>query len=213
MSSVGVVHVVDDDESLRLALVRLFRTVGIEARPYGSVDEFQRREKAGAPECLVLDVRLPGMNGLELQEQLIRLGIHLPVILMTGHGDIQMSVRGMKAGAIDFLTKPFRDQDMLDAVTAALKADQKRRAADAELLELRKRYATLTPREQEVMLLVATGKMNKQVAGELDISEVTVKIHRGAVMRKMRARTLPDLVLMVDALRSGEAVETANTMV
>jgi len=213
MSSVGVVHVVDDDESLRLALVRLFRSVGIDARPYGSVDEFQKRQKVGPPECLVLDVRLPGMNGLELQEQLIRLGIHLPVILMTGHGDIQMSVRGMKAGAIDFLTKPFRDQDMLDAVTAALMTDQKRRAADDELLELRKRYATLTPREQEVMLLVATGKMNKQVAGELDISEVTVKIHRGAVMRKMRARTLPDLVLMVDALKSGRATETPNTMV
>jgi FixJ family two-component response regulator len=213
MSSAGVVHIVDDDESLRLALVRLFRSVGIEARPYGSVDEFQNREKINAPECLVLDVRLPGTNGLELQEQLIRLGVHLPVILMTGHGDIQMSVRGMKAGAIDFLTKPFRDQDMLDAVTVAIKTDQKRRAVDAELLDLRQRYATLTPREQEVMLLVATGKMNKQVAGELDISEVTVKIHRGAVMRKMQARTLPDLVLMVDALKAIGPTETPNTYV
>jgi FixJ family two-component response regulator len=150
--------------------------------------------------CLVLDVRLPGISGLDFQSQLADLGIHLPVILVTGHGDIQMSVRAMKAGAVDFLPKPFRDQDLLDAVTAAIERDRRRRAAGAGADLIHARFLTLSPREQQVMMLVTGGKMNKQVAGELGISEITVKIHRGAAMRKMGARTLADLVRMADAL-------------
>ena len=151
--------------------------------------------------CLVLDVRLPGISGLDFQSQLAELGIHLPVILITGHGDIQMSVRAMKAGAVDFLPKPFRDQDLLDAVTAAVERDRRRRMADEGIDLVRDRFVTLTPREKQVMMLVTSGKMNKQVAGDLGLSEITVKIHRGAAMRKMGARTLADLVRMADALK------------
>ena len=151
--------------------------------------------------CLVLDVRLPGISGLDFQSQLAELGIHLPVILVTGHGDIQMSVRAMKAGAVDFLPKPFRDQELLDAVTAAIERDRRRRMADGGADLIRDRFLTLSPREQQVMMLVTAGKMNKQVAGELGLSEITVKIHRGAAMRKMGARTLADLVRMADALK------------
>jgi FixJ family two-component response regulator len=149
---------------------------------------------------LVLDVRLPGMSGLDFQEKLTGAGVRLPVVFMTGHGDIPMSVRGMKAGAIDFLTKPFRDQDMLDAVAQALARDQQRREEEGKIDALRERLATLSPRERQVMALVAAGKMNKQVAGDLDLSEITVKIHRGAAMRKMGARSLADLVRMAEAL-------------
>lgn len=151
--------------------------------------------------CIVIDLRLPDMNGLEFQDQLIRMGIRLPVVMMTGYGDIPMSVRAMKRGAVDFLPKPFRDQDMLDAVMAAIERDRQRRAADGGISQIRQRFETLSTRERQVMMLVTTGKMNKQVAGDLEISEITVKIHRGAAMRKMGARTLADLVRMADVVR------------
>lgn len=198
----AVVHIVDDDESLRRALDSLFRSVGLGTRLYGSAREFLEAKREERPGCLVLDVRLPGISGLEFQEQLAGHGIHLPAILITGHGDIPMSVRAMKAGAVDFLPKPFRDQDMLEAVTAAIERDRKRRTSDGDAAQVRDRYATLSPREQQVMMLVTTGKMNKQVAGDLGLSEITVKIHRGAAMRKMGARTLADLVRMADSLKS-----------
>ena len=201
MAESAVVHIVDDDESLREVLASLLRSVGLQTRTYASVSGFLNTKLADAPGCLVLDVRMPGSSGLDLQGQLVGLGIHLPVILMTGYGDIPMTVRGMKAGAVDFLTKPFRDQDMLDAVAAAISRDEARRAAAAADAALRQRFTTLSPREQQVMQLVATGLMNKQVAGDLGLSEITVKIHRGAAMRKMGARTLADLVRMAEALK------------
>ena len=195
-----VVHIVDDDESLRRAVDSLCRSVGFQTRTYGSAQEFLDAKPDDLPGCLVLDVRLPGISGLDFQSQLTALGIHLPVILVTGHGDIPMSVRAMKAGAVDFLPKPFRDQDLLDAVTAAIDRDRSRRLADGDANVLRDRFLTLSPREKQVMMLVTTGKMNKQVAGDLGLSEITVKIHRAAAMRKMGARTLADLVRMADAL-------------
>lgn len=197
----ATVHIVDDDESLRRVVDSLCRSVGLKTLTYGSAQEFlaaRREESAG---CLLLDVRLPGISGLDFQSQLAEHGIHLPVILMTGHGDIPMSVRAMKAGAVDFLAKPFRDQDLLDAVATAIERDRSRRAAQGDASLLRERFETLSPRERQVMLLVTTGKMNKQVAGDLGLSEITVKIHRGAAMRKMGARTLADLVRMADALK------------
>ncbi|MDI3561906.1 response regulator transcription factor [Bradyrhizobium sp. Arg816] len=196
-----VVHIVDDDDSLRLGLASLLRTVGLAARTYGSTQEFLNAEQSLSPGCIVLDIRLPGANGLDFQEELVALGIHLPVVLMTGHGDIPMSVRAMKAGAVDFLAKPFRDQDMIDAVTAAIKRDHLRRANENHAGAVSDRYAALSPREREVMALVTAGKMNKQIAAELHLSEVTVKIHRGAAMRKMGAHSLADLVRMADALK------------
>lgn len=200
MSGKAAFHVVDDDESLRAALDSLFRSAGLATRLYGSPAEFLGAPREDGPGCLVLDVRLPGMSGLDFQEKLTGAGVRLPVVFMTGHGDIPMSVRGMKAGAIDFLTKPFRDQDMLDAVAQALARDQQRREEEGKIDALRERLATLSPRERQVMALVAAGKMNKQVAGDLDLSEITVKIHRGAAMRKMGARSLADLVRMAEAL-------------
>lgn len=202
MGENAVVHVVDDDESLRSALVSLLRSVDIAARSYGSVGELLDSSPADAPGCLILDVRLPGLSGLDFQDRLDEFGIALPVVLMTGHGDIPMSVRAMKAGAVDFLAKPFRDQDMLDAVAAAIERDRARRRIEEGSAALRTRYATLSPREQQVMALVTAGKMNKQAAGELGLSEITVKIHRGAAMRKMGARTLADLVKMAEALNA-----------
>jgi FixJ family two-component response regulator len=201
MSEAAVIHIIDDEESMRLALDGLLRSVDFTTCMHESVDAFLKAARPDAPGCLVLDVRLPGIGGLDFQAQLTQIGIRLPVILMTGHGDVPMSVRGMKAGAIDFLIKPFRDQDMLDAVTAAIKQDRIRRKADAEEASLRERYAALSPREQQVMQLVAAGKMNKQAAGELRLSEITVKIHRAAAMQKMGAHTLADLVRMAEALR------------
>ena len=213
-SDAPIVNIVDDDDSLCRALDSLFRSVGLNTRTYGSVREFLQAGVSDAPACIVLDVRLPGTSGLEFQAQLAGLGIRLPVILITGHGDIPMSVRAMKAGAVDFLPKPFRDQDMLDAVTAAIDRDRQRRARDGEAARIVDRFATLSPREQQVMLLVAAGKMNKQVAGDLGLSEVTVKIHRGAAMRKMGARNLADLVRMADALKAKElGGPDANTWV
>ena len=163
--------------------------------------EFLEARRIDAPGCIVLDVRLPGVSGLDLQSKLADLEIRLPVILMTGHGDIPMTVRAMKAGAVDFLAKPFRDQDMIDAVSTAIERDRQRRDADSEVAEIRDRFATLSPREQQVMALVTAGKMNKQVAGALGLSEITVKIHRGSAMRKMNARSLADLVRMAETLK------------
>jgi FixJ family two-component response regulator len=197
----SIVHIVDDDESLRRAVDSLCRSVGFQTRTYASAQEFLDAKQEDRAGCLVLDVRLPGISGLDFQSQLAELGIHLPVILVTGHGDIPMSVRAMKAGAVDFLPKPFRDQDLLDAVTAAIERDRRRREVDGGAALIRDRYLTLSPREQQVMMLVTTGRMNKQVAGELGLSEITVKIHRGAAMRKMGARTLADLVRMADVLK------------
>lgn len=213
-NDIGFVHIVDDDESLRSAIESLVRSVGLQAGAYGSVREFLDAKIAEKPGCIVLDVRLPGVSGLDFQTQLAALGVRLPVILITGHGDIPMSVRAMKAGAVDFLPKPFRDQDLLDAIAVAIDRDRARRAADRDAAGLNDRYATLSPREQQVMQLVTAGRLNKQVAGELGLSEITVKIHRGAAMRKMGARTLADLVRMAEALKQGPGANSgANTPV
>jgi FixJ family two-component response regulator len=195
------VHLVDDDTGLRVALNSLFRSVGYRTREYGSAGEFLESGDARSAGCLVLDVRLPGTNGLDLQEQLVHAGVTMLVVLMTGHGDIPMSVRGMKAGAVDFLPKPFREQDMLDTVAVALARDAALRSERAQADELRSRLATLSSREREVMARVATGKMNKQIAFDLELSEITVKIHRGNAMRKMEARTLADFVKMAEMLK------------
>jgi FixJ family two-component response regulator len=193
-----IIHIVDDDESMRISLDSLFRSVGLLTRTYGAAHEFVGSVFGDLPGCIVLDVRLPGIGGLEFQEQFGELGIQLPVILMTGYGDVPMSVRAMKAGAVDFLPKPFRDQDMLDAVAVAIERDRKRRTIVGDSSSIRERFGTLSPREQQVMMLVTSGKMNKQIAGDLGISEITVKIHRGSAMRKMGARTLADLVRIAD---------------
>jgi FixJ family two-component response regulator len=197
----AVVHVVDDDASVRAALAGLFDSVGLAALTYARAGDFLSTKLADGPGCIIIDIRLPDMNGLEFQARLTQTGIRLPVIIITGHGDIPMSVRAMKGGALDFLPKPFRDQDMLDAVLAAIERDRERLAADRDISQLRHNFATLSAREQQVMLLVTAGKTNKQVAGDLGISEITVKIHRGAGMRKMCARTLADLVRMAEVLK------------
>jgi FixJ family two-component response regulator len=197
----AVVHVVDDDASLCGALESLFESVGLDTVTYGAARDFLNASLADQPGCIVIDIRLPDMSGLEFQAQLTQVGVRLPVIMMTGYGDIPMTVRAMKRGAMDFLSKPFRDQDMLDAVMAAIERDRQRRTADDNASQVRQRFGTLTPREQQVMMLVTTGKMNKQVAGELGVSEITAKIHRGAAMRKMGARTLADLVRMADVVK------------
>jgi FixJ family two-component response regulator len=201
----AVVHIVDDDEGLRHGLAALFRSLGLEARTYGSAREFVDAGKPDGPGCIVLDVRLPGMSGIEFQSQLSELGIGLPVILTTGYGDIPMTVRAMKAGAVDFLTKPFREQDMLDAVNEAIDRDRNRREAEGQRADIRERFAKLSSREQQVMMLVTDGKLNKQVAGELGLSEVTVKIHRSSAMRKMGVRALAQFVRVADAVRIGAA--------
>lgn len=194
------IYVIDDDRSVREALSSLFRSVGYKVQLFESTSEFMQAKRADANSCLVLDIRLPGVSGLDLQSHLNREQIQIPIIFMTGHGDIPMSVRAMKAGAIDFLAKPFRDQDMLDAVAAALETDRKRREADQSVAAVRSAFETLTPREREIMQFVTSGLMNKQVAGKLGLSEITVKIHRANVMKKMACQSLADLVRMAGLL-------------
>jgi RNA polymerase sigma factor (sigma-70 family) len=200
----GTVLVIDDDPAMREALQNLLRSVGLGVETYGSVPEFFAGQRPDSPYCLVVDVRLPGKSGLELQDELARENIRAPVIFITGHGDIPMSVRAMKAGAVEFLTKPFRDQDLLDAIQTAIEFDRTRRDNDEALTRLREAFETLTPREREVMALVVAGQRNKQIAAEMRVSEMTVKAHRGQVMRKMRARSIPELVRMADKLGTGE---------
>jgi FixJ family two-component response regulator len=195
-----IVFVIDDDASLRNALTNLFRSVGLRAEVFASAPELLQSKLPDVPSCLVLDVRLPGLSGLDFQAELSKANIHIPIIFMTGHGDIPMTVRAMKAGAVDFLTKPFRDQDMLDAVAAAIERDRERRKEEKVLSEVRSRFASLTPREQEVLALVASGLMNKQIAAEIGLAEITVKIHRGSIMKKMSAKSLADLVRMAELL-------------
>ena len=194
------VLVVDDDASLREALSGLFRSVGLDVRSFASAPGLLQSKLPEAPTCLVLDIRLPGVSGLDFQAQLAKANIHIPIIIVTGHGDIPMSVRAMKAGAVDFLTKPFRDQDMLDAVAQAIERDRVRRDSEKALIEVRRLFESLTTREREIMTHVTAGLMNKQVAAELDLSEITVKIHRGHVMKKMGVRSLADLVRMAEIL-------------
>jgi len=196
----GVVYVVDDDESMRVAVAMLLRSVGHQVQTFGSAQEFLACERPDAPSCLILDVRLKGQSGLAVQEQIGTGEISIPIVFMTAHGDIAMSVKAMKAGAMDFLAKPFRDQDMLDAVNSALARDAQRRVADQSSADLRQRFATLTQREREVMAQVVRGLMNKQIAANLGLSEITVKIHRGQAMKKMGSRSLADFVLKAEAL-------------
>ena len=208
MSSLGIVHIVDDDGCVRESLGDLLRSLNYQIALYRTAAEFLDARPAEGPACLVLDVRLPGTSGLELQNYLTRVNIKLPVILMTGFADVPMSVKGMKAGAIDFLTKPIRDQDLIDAVAAAIRVDQNHRQQMAEIGELRERYSLLTRRERQVVALVASGLMNKQVANELSISEVTVKMHRGSAMRKLRAKSVARLARIAEILHiSGPVAE------
>jgi len=205
-----IVFVVDDDPSVREALGSLFRSVGLQVELFGSAAEFLQRKRPDGASCLVLDIRLPGVSGLDFQGQLVKANIRTPIIFMTGHGDIPMSVRAMKAGAVDFLAKPFRDQDMLDAVAAAIQRDQQAREAEHAAAVLRTAYESLTAREREVMALVTSGLMNKQAAGQLGLSEITVKIHRGQAMRKMKAKSLADLVRMAESLGLHQPKEHAS---
>lgn len=198
----SIVYVIDDDFYVRESIEDLLRSVGHEVRSYGSVEAFLDDHRIDLPTCLVLDVRLPDTSGLEFQRLQESIGIRFPIVFITGHGDIPMSVAAMKAGAIEFLTKPFRDQDLLDAVHAGIALDRRRRADEEALTELRARYTSLTPREQETMALVVTGMLNKQIAAELGLSEMTVKVHRAQVMRKMNAPSLADLVRIADSLNA-----------
>ena len=195
-----IVFVIDDDASMREALRGLLRSVGLQVEVFGSAHEFLESKLPDVASCLLLDIRLPRLSGLDFQAELIEAGIHIPIIFMTGHGDIPMSVKAMKAGAVDFLSKPFRDQDMLDAVASAIERDRKRRVGAKALSDAQARFEMLTPRERQVLALVAAGLMNKQIAAEIGIAEITVKIHRGNVMKKMGVRSLPDLVRMAETL-------------
>ena len=196
----SIVFVIDDDSSVRNSLRSLFKSVDLNVELFGSTDDFLHSERPDVPCCLVLDVRLPGRSGLEFQDELAEAGIDIPIIFLTGHGDIPMTVQAMKAGAIEFLTKPCRDEDLLHAVRLSLARDEERREGSKYLTSVKANFATLTVREKEVIGLVAAGLINKQVAGKMDISEVTVKMHRGNIMRKMQARSLADLVRMADLL-------------
>lgn len=196
----SIVFVIDDDQSIRDSLYGLLSSVGLVVHTFQSVHQFLQCERPNAPGCLILDVRLPGVSGLDFQSDLAKSNIRYPIVFISGHGDIPMTVRAMKAGAIEFLTKPFRDQDLLDAVQAGIERDRARRRDSITALALQERFDTLSTREREVMALVATGRLNKQIAAVLGVSEITVKVHRGNVMRKMGAKSLADLVRMADRL-------------
>ena len=204
-----IVLVIDDDLAIRESLTSLFQSVGLRVKVFGSAPEFLQSNLPNVPSCLVLDIRLPGISGLDFQIDLANAGIHIPIIFMTGHGDIPMSVQAMKAGAVDFLTKPLRHQEMIHAVTRALAADQKRRAVEKTVSDLRLLYESLTPREREVLALVTAGMMNKLIAAELGVSEITVKVHRSNIMRKMQTRSVADLARIADTLGIGDKPKRA----
>ncbi|UPK07092.1 response regulator transcription factor [Bradyrhizobium sp. 170] len=199
----SIVLVIDDDASVRRALTNLFESIGLKVEVFASAAEMLDSKLPDVASCLVLDIRLPGLSGLDFQTELAKANIHIPIIFMTGHGDIPMSVRAMKGGAVDFLTKPFRDQDMLDAVVTAIERDRKRREADKIVADLQALLETLTPREREVLAWVSSGRLNKQIAAELGLAEITVKIHRGRIMKKMGARSLADLLRKAETLGVG----------
>ena len=197
----STVFIIDDDANMRAAIEGLLESVGLPSASFGSAKEFLDRRSADGPSCLVLDVRLRGESGLDFQRKLAEAGVDIPIIFITAHGDIPMTVKAMKSGAIEFLTKPFRDQDLLDAIQQALERDRARRQEESELLDLRNCYGLLSPREREVMQLVVSGKLNKQIAFELETSEITIKMHRGNVMRKMQAESFADLIRMAERLK------------
>jgi len=202
MTEAPVVFVVDDDPSVRSSLKFLLSTVGLQAEPFDSADSFLQKKPPDVPSCLVLDVRLPGLSGLDFQRELAARNIRIPIVFLTGHGDIPMSVRAMKAGAVEFLTKPFRDQDLLDAVRIALERDRARREQEKQITELQQRFNSLTFREREVISLVVAGKLNKQIADQLGTAENTIKVHRSRAMEKMHAESLAELVRMMEKIKT-----------